>query len=405
MSAHDTPAAHAPVMQLTAPNTGRLQTAALGVGIIALLGAVILGFVGGSEFFQSYLMAFLFWVGLSLGALVLLLVQHMAGGPWGAIISRPLEAAVSLLPLMGLLFIPLLFGARDLFVWTDAAFLAENATVANKTQYLNLPFFIVRAVIYFLIWSSGAILYRRLSARQDESNENAGLLGYRMKNMAGVWFVVYVMTMTFAGIDWAMSLTPVWFSGIYPVILMAGQAVTAIAFIILVIVALAARNASIDGLLTPKRLQDLGNLLMAVIMFWAYVQVSQLIILWSNNVAETASWYVLRFSDAWIGLSAFLLFFGFFAPFMILFSRWVKRKRAVLTIVAVWALVVQLLNIFWFIAPTFGRAGFPLTLSDVLLFVGLGGVWLAGFARMLTTRNVLPANDPRLLRVLVDHHA
>lgn len=405
MSAPATTHSRSAAMHVAAPETLRLQTAALGVGVVALVGSVILGFAGGSGFFQSYLMAFLFWVGLSLGALVLLLVQHLAGGSWGALISRPLEAAVSLLPLMGLLFVPLLFGARDLFVWTDAAYLAEHVTVANKTQYLNLPFFIVRAVLYFLLWSSAALLYRRLSARQDENDAGAGRLGYRMKSMAGAWFIVYVMTMTFAGIDWAMSLTPTWFSGIYSVILMASQTITAIAFIILVIVALAGRNASIDALLTPKRLQDLGNLLMAVTMFWAYVQVSQLIILWSNNIVETASWYTLRFSSEWIGLSAFLLFFGFFAPFMILFSRWVKRKRGVLTIVAVWALVVQLLNVFWFLAPTFGRTGFPLTLTDLLLFVGLGGVWLAAFARMLSSRNVLPANDPRLLRVMADHHA
>lgn len=398
---HSTPRA----MQVAAPETARLQTAALGVGVVALVGAVVLGFGGSSGFFQSYLMAFLFWVGLSLGALVMLLMQHLAGGSWGALISRPLEAAVSLLPLMGLLFIPLLFGARELFVWTDAAYLAEHATVANKTQYLNLPFFIVRAVIYFLIWSFAAIVYRRLSARQDDDGAGAGRIGYRMKSMSGAWFVVYVMTMTFAGIDWAMSLTPTWFSGIYSVILMSGQAISAIAFIILVIVALAGRNASIDALLTPKRLQDLGNLLMAVTMFWAYVQVSQLIILWSNNVVETAGWYTVRLGPDWLGLSAFLLFFGFFAPFMILFSRWVKRKRTVLIVVSVWSLVVQLLNVFWFIAPTFERTGFPLTLTDVLLFIGMGGLWLAAFARMLSSRNVLPANDPRLLRVMADHHA
>src|SRR5690606_13776237 len=142
---------------------------------------------------------------------------------------------------------------------------------------------------------------------------------------------------------------PTWFSGIYPVIIMASQAITAIAFIIGVIVMLAERNASIDALLTPRRLQDLGNFLMAITMFWAYVQVSQLIILWSNNVVETASWYVVRLGPSWVGVSAFLLFFGFFAPFMILFSRWVKRKRRALIIVAIWSLFTQLLNYFWFI--------------------------------------------------------
>ncbi len=391
-------------LQFEPPDTSRLQTGALAVGAIALVGAAVLGFGNATGFFQSYLMAFLFCIGLSLGAFILMVVQNMAGGSWGALISRPLEAATALLPLMALLFVPLLFGMDRLFVWTDADYLASNAIVANKTAYLNVPFFIIRAVIYFALWTLAALLYRRLSARQDGSGSEAGKLGYRMKSMSGMWLVVYVMTMTFAGIDWAMSVTPIWFSGIYSVILMISQAITAMAFIILVLISLAGRNASIDALLTPKRLQDLGNFLMAFTMFWAYTQVSQLMIIWSNNIVETAEWYVIRLSPEWVGLSAFLLFFGFFAPFMILFSRWVKRKRRTLAIVAVWAIVVQILNIIWFLVPAFGRTGAQITLTDILMFVGMFLVWLAAYARMLSSRNVLPVNDPRLLRATAEHH-
>ncbi len=391
-------------LQFEPPDTSRLQTGALAVGAIALVGAAVLGFGNATGFFQSYLMAFLFCVGLSLGAFILMVVQHMAGGSWGALISRPLEAAVALLPLMAILFVPLLFGMDRLFVWTDADYLASHALVANKTAYLNVPFFIVRAVIYFGVWTLAALLYRRLSARQDEVGHDGGKLGYRMKSMSGMWVVVYVMTMTFAGIDWAMSVTPMWFSGIYSVILMISQAITAMAFIILVLISLAGRNASIDALLTPKRLQDLGNFLMAFTMFWAYTQVSQLIIIWSNNIVETAEWYVIRLGPEWVGLAAFLLFFGFFAPFMILFSRWVKRKRRTLAIVAVWAIFVQILNIVWFLVPAFGRSGSQITLIDILMFAGMFLVWLAAYARMLSSRNVLPVNDPRLLRATAEHH-
>lgn len=391
-------------LQFEPPDTSRLQTGALAVGAIALVGAAVLGFGNATGFFQSYLMAFLFCIGLSLGAFILMVVQNMAGGSWGALISRPLEAATALLPLMAILFVPLLFGMDRLFVWTDADYLASHAIVANKTAYLNVPFFIIRAVIYFALWTLAALLYRRLSARQDGSGHDGGKLGYRMKSMSGMWLVVYVMTMTFAGIDWAMSVTPTWFSGIYSVILMISQAITAMAFIILVLISLAGRNASIDALLTPKRLQDLGNFLMAFTMFWAYTQVSQLMIIWSNNIVETADWYVIRLGPEWVGLSAFLLFFGFFAPFMILFSRWVKRKRRTLAIVAVWAIVVQILNIIWFLVPAFGRTGAQITLTDILMFVGMFLVWLAAYARMLSSRNVLPVNDPRLIRATAEHH-
>ncbi len=387
------------------PDTSRFQLVALVVGAVSLAAAIVLGFLAPRGFFESYLTAYLFWIGLSLGSLVLLFVEHLAGGSWGAVISRPLEAGIATLPMMALLFIPVLFGMHYVYAWTDPAYVAEHHSVAVKTGYLNIPFFVLRAAIYFLVWIVGAMLYRRLSARQDRERVRSGVLGFRMKNMGGVWMVAYILTMTLAGIDWAMSLTPTWFSGIYSAILMASQAITAWAFAIFTAVFLASRNEDYDRLLTPKRLQDLGNLLMATTMFWAYTHVSQLIIQWSNNVTDTNTWYVLRLGPQWLGLSAFMLFFGFFAPFMILFSRWVKRKRRALTLVAGWALLVQLINVYWFVVPTFHRAGAQVTVVDILLLIGMGGIWLAVAARALSGRQVLPVNDPRLVKVMAEHHA
>lgn len=394
-------------LKLPPIDTGKAQMAGLVIGGAALAAAVILGFTGRADgFFQSYLVSYLFWAGLSIGSLALLFLVHLAGGSWGALIVRPLEAAASAVPLFALLFVPIILGMGRLYPWTDAAYVASQPTVEAKTLYLNTAFFIVRAVIIFGIFTLGSLLYRNLSKRQDaeSSGEGAARTGYRMKNLSGLWFVAYVLTMTFAAFDWAMSLTPTWFSGIYPGIIMASQVISALAAVILVMVNLARVNPTIDKLLTPKRLQDLGNLLMATTMFWAYTQVSQLIIQWSNNVVETATWYVVRLGPEWVGLSAFLLFFGFFAPFMILFSRWVKRTRRALSIVAIWALVVQCLNYYWFLVPAYGRTGFQVTLLDVLLLIGLGGIWVAVYARALAARNVVPANDPRLLKV-VEHHA
>ncbi len=392
-------------LKLPPIDTSKLQLGALVVGLIALAGAAVLGFTQAGDFFQSYLMAYLFVLGISLGSLMLLFVVHLAGGSWGALIQRPLEAAASLIPLLALLFIPILFAMKDLYPWTNPEYVAQWHMVEAKTAYLNVPFFIVRTVIVFALWTLGAYVYRSLSRKQDEAEGEAGKTGYRMKSMAGLWMVVFIMTMTFASIDWAMSLTPIWFSGIYPGIFIASQVITAIAATILVMVNLAKVNPTIDRLLTPKRLQDLGNLMMAVTMFWAYTHISQLMIQWSNNVSETASWYVTRLGPDWVGFSAFLLFFGFFAPFMILFSRWVKRKRRALSIVAVWALVVQALGIFWMIAPALNRPGPQINLTDILLLVGMLGVWLALYARALGSRNVLPANDPRLVKVVAEHHA
>lgn len=380
----------------TSLDFSRQSMVALVLGAAGLVAAVIGAFFGTEAFFQSYLLAFLFWLGLALGCLILLVVNHMAGGSWGALIRRPLEAGVSVLPVMALFFIPLLFGLNALYVWTDPAYVATHPTVDAKTAYLNVPFFIARAVIYFALWILAAALYLRGSARQDEDADGSGRIGYRLKSMGGLGIVVYVATMTFAGVDWAMSLTPVWFSGIYSAILMISQAITAIAFIIAVMVFLAARHEAVNELLTAKRLQDLGNFLMAFTMFWAYTSASQLIIQWSNNVVETNPWYVVRLSPEWVGVGTFLMVFGFFAPFAILFSRWVKRKRSALTAVAIWAIVVQIVNLFYFLVPTYDRAGPALTWLDIALVVGIGGIWMFAFFRSLGSRPILPLHDPRL---------
>jgi hypothetical protein len=384
-------------------SVGRLKTVALGLAIIGIAVGLIRAFGSSENFFESYLLSFLFWLGLALGCFVILLVVHLAGGSWGAVIRRPLEAGVAVLPLMALLFVPLLFGINSLFVWTNPEFLASHPTVDIKTSlYLNIPFFLVRAALYFALWVGGAFLFLRLSVQQDRDKTHSGKLGYRMKSLAGLWVVIYILTMTFAAIDWAMSLTPVFWSGIYSVILMISQAISGMAFIILVMVFLSRKLPQVDKLLTAKRLQDYGNFLMAFTMFWAYTSFSQLIILWSNNVTETASWYVLRLGSEWNIVAGSLLVFGFFAPFLILFSRWVKRKRLTLSLVAIWALIVQMTNMFWFIVPTFQRAGPQISILDLALFVGIGGLWLWVYAHTLASRPIIPLNDPRIPQVNID---
>ena len=387
-----------------AADFGRLQTLSLIVGAVGVAAALILALLGGEGFFESYLLSYIFWVGLSLGCLVMLFVQHLAGGSWGALIRRPLEAGVAVLPILALLFIPLLFGLDSLYPWTNAEYVETHPTVAAKVAYLNVPFFIARAVVYFAVWVGAALFFLRLSRRQDREPANSGSIGFRMKAVSAMWIVIYVLTMTFAGIDWGMSLTPTWFSGIYSVILMISQAITAVAFIVVVMVMLAGMFPAVNELLTAKRLQDLGNFLMAFIMFWAYVSFSQLIIIWSNNTVETSTWYVTRLETGWVALSSFLLVFGFFAPFAILFSRWVKRKRAALVVVSLFVIFIQLIDTYWILVPSFERTGPQLLLLDILLTIGLGGIWLAAFLRSLGSRPILPLHDPRLAPDLHDEH-
>lgn len=385
-------------------SVSRPVVVALALGLLGLVAGLLIG-TAGATFFGAYLMAFLFWTGLSLGALVLLAVNHMAGGSWGALIRRPLEAMVAALPLTALFFVPLLFGIGALYPWADPVYVAAHPLVEFKAGYLNTPWFIIRGAVYFAAWIAMAWFFLRTAREQDDRPAEAGRLGYRMRTVGGPAIVVYVIAMTLAAIDWGMSLTPEWWSGIYSLIFMIGQAISAKALVILAIIWLARRDAKVDALLTWKRLQDLGNFLMAFIMFWAYVNVSQLVIQWSNNIVETNTFYVLRFDvEPWRGMGIYLAVAGFAMPFLILLSRWVKRRRSALAFMAGWALLNQALHVYWYIAPEVGRTGLPLA-GDVLLFLGLGGVWLAFVLRSLASRSLIPANDPRLKHPPVPAHA
>lgn len=370
----------------------RVQRTSLIVGGVALAASVLIVLFGGEGFFQSYLYAYLFWLGLALGCMAMLLVQHLVGGSWGAMIRRPLEAGVMVLPLMGILFIPLLLGMGTLYEWTHADVVAASPILQAKTAYLNVPFFIIRALFYFAVWIGGAYLFWRWSQRQDDGDSS---VTDKLKRYSAPGLILYILTMTFAAYDWGMSLEPEWFSGIYGVTFMIGQVISSVAFIIGFIV-LFNRKEPLSEMADRTRVQDLGNFLMGFTMFWAYVSVSQYIIIWSGNVVETASWYAYRMDGAWRGVALFLLVFHFFVPFLVLFSRWVKQSMRMLVWVAMWMILMRFVDLFWIIVPAFGREGFPLHLLDVVLVVGIGGLWLGAFAYWMKGKSLLPLNDPRI---------
>ncbi|MDZ7705217.1 MAG: hypothetical protein U5L04_12130 [Trueperaceae bacterium] len=370
----------------------RVQRVSLVVGGVALFAGIISAFFGVASFFQSYLYAYLFWLGLALGCMAMLLVQHLVGGSWGAMIRRPLEAGVMVLPLMGILFIPLLLGMGSLYEWTHADVVAASPILQAKTAYLNVPFFIIRAIFYFAVWIGGAYLFWRWSQRQDDGDSSVTA---KLQRYSAPGLILYILTMTFAAYDWGMSLEPEWFSGIYGVTFMIGQVISSVAFLIGFVV-LFNRKEPLSEMVNRTRVQDLGNFLMGFTMFWAYVSVSQYIIIWSGNIVETASWYAYRMDGEWRGVALFLLVFHFFVPFLVLFSRWVKQSMRMLVWVAMWMILMRFVDLFWIIVPAFGREGFPLHLLDVVLVVGIGGLWLAAFAYWMKGKSLLPLNDPRV---------
>ena len=370
-----------------------MQRKALMVGLGALALAVLGGLLNRAAFFQAYLLGYVFWTGIAVGCLGVLMLHHLVAGRWGYVIQRFLEAGVRTLPLLALLFVPLLFGLQDLYVWARPEVVATDALLQHKQRYLNGPAFFGRAACYFLIWIGTGTILTMLSARQDQGI-GTGPLTRRLQVVSGPGLILYGMAVTFAAVDWVMSLEPHWFSSIYGVVFLVGQALLALAFVTRVVVWLANRPP-IKGAMGPTQLHDLGNLLLAFVMLWAYIAFSQYLIIWSGNLPEENQWYLHRIAGGWGAVALILIVFHFVVPFLLLLSRTTKRRAKMLGAVATGILVVRLIDLFWLIAPAFHGEGFHLHWLDLVLPIGLGGLWLATFLGLLKRRPLLAERDPR----------
>jgi hypothetical protein len=271
---------------------GRLRLGALVVGVVFLIVLFAGAFFNRDQFFHSYLIGYIFWIGIALGSLALLMLQHLTGGGWGMVIRRILEAATRTLPLMLILFMPILFGARHIYPWTDRAKMAQaheaEALLDKVDHYLNLKFFILRAAVYFAIWLVLAYLLSRWSREQDTSTDRAPTK--KMRVLSGPGMVLFVLTVSFAAIDWVMSISPAWYSTIFGLLFVASFALSGLAFAIAMVAMLADREPMAD-VVAPLHFHDLGKLLLALVMLWAYFSYSQFLIIWSGNLPEEIVWY------------------------------------------------------------------------------------------------------------------
>ena len=384
------------------PNVSRVQQGALIVGAVFTIIFAIEFFVDRNQFFRSYLFAFSFWAGISIGSLALLMLQHLTGGGWGLVIRRVLEAATRTLLLVLVLFVPIVLGAHRIYKWTDAHEVAEHPVLTEKSRYLNLPFFTVRAAIYFAIWLALAYFLNRWSLLQDQTADRKYTKNMRV--LSGPGMVLFVFTVSFASIDWFMSLDWEWSSTIYGFIFVAAWSLSALAFTIAVMAALS-KHEPMNNVVAQLHFHDLGKLLLALVMLWSYFAFSQFLIIWSGNLPEEIRWYLPRIHGAWgaIALAVIVLHFAF--PFLFLLSRSLKRHAGKLVIVAVLILVMRLIDLFWMIAPNFTGATFHFSWMDLVAPIAMGSLWLGIFARALTQRPLIPINDPLYETVLEQKHA
>ena len=365
-------------------------------GAVAVLGAVgcaILGAANPKQFFFSWLVAFLFFMSLALGALFFVLIQYAAQGGWGIVLRRIGETTFSTIPVMALLFVPVLFGLHDLYEWSHADAAEHDALLRWKAPYLNTTFFLIRTVLFFGIWSFIAILYFRGSRGQDTTGDPA--VSARLRRFAGPAIIVLALTQTFAAIDWIMSLTPHWYSTMFGVYFFAGSWVGFIA--LLSIVAPAMRGAGLlDTVIRADHLQDVGKFLFAFTAFWAYIAFSQFFLMWYGNMPEETIWYKTRMEGSWMSVSVLLLVGHFVAPFLYLMGRSVKRNGATLAVGGLWLLAMHFVDLYWQVMPTLHPEGFRPALLDVTALMAVGGSFVAAVSWLMRRQALVPLRDPRL---------
>ena len=374
-----------PLLDTYAPpaaDLDRLGRTGLLVGGGAAVITAALAVANPERFVESYLVAFVWVLGIALGCFGLMTIHHLSSGAWGVMIRRILEAATRTIPLFALAFLPIALGLSTLYSWARPDAHQEGL----RAVYLTPSGYLVRAAICFALWSVFAWALSRMSLKQDETGDPG--LRRRMQRVASGGVAVHVLLMTFCAVDWLMSLNPDWASTIYGFYVIVGQVVSALSFVILMALFLSNR-APLEGRFRSVHFHDYGKLLLAFIMIWAYFAVSQFLIIWSGNLPEETSWYMGRMIGGWKWFSLLLVFMHFLLPFVLLLSRNLKRDRSRLAKVAAMMLVARWLDLYWLAAPAFSDHAniHPL---DITTPVALFGLWLFAFTRELKTRSLLP---------------
>jgi hypothetical protein len=381
----------------------KIQQRALIVGAVGLIGCVAGAVLDLEQFLHSYLFGYVFWLGLGLGAFALLTLHNLVGGGWGFSIRRVLESSTKTIPILALLFLPILLGMGHIYEWSHADVVAHDKGLAHKALYLNTTFFIVRVVFYFVIWWGLSTLLLRKMRRQEESG---GIFDPRgLQNYSAATLIILFLTGTFAAFDWLMSLDPHWYSTVYGMIFMVDAALSTFGFAIMMLVMMMNSSSSFGGRIKQVYVHDLGNLLFAFTMLWAYLSVSQLIILWSGNIPEEVLWYSHRIGGGWQVFPIILVIFHFAVPFLVLLLRKTKRTPKLLARVALLVIVMRFIDLYWLITPAFSPDHFHFSWIDIATPLFVGGAWLWYFAgRLKKETELIPLNTPYLVMEAAAEH-
>jgi len=369
------------------PDTPRWQSRALMAGIAGAIFCIIAGVLDLKDFLRGYLIAYMFWTGLSLGCMALLMVQYLSGGFWGLSIRRILEAGAKNLALMFVLFLPILVLRHHLYSW-----MGDPALTKENHWYLNQFNWTVRWLLYFAIW--GLLTYGLIRrGNMQDAPIPAGKYP-RFQGLAGIGCVLYALTASFAAVDWVMSLDPQWGSTIYGLIFLVGQGLSALCFSIIMLTVLT-RYSPYREIIKPTQFHDIGKLTLAFVMLFAYFSFSQWLIIWSGNLPDEISWYLQRIRGAWGWVIIGIVLLHFALPFALLLSRERKRAGRRLIGLAILLMFMRMVDIYWYTIPNFHDAKL-FSIWYLAAPIGLGGLWLAAFFYNFRKRPLLPLYEPQV---------
>lgn len=371
----------------------KLPIVAFVVGVAGIAGTFALGMGNTKQLYHSWLVALLYFLSLALGSLFFVLIQFLAKAGWSVVVRRIAENLAAPVPIFALLFVPILMGMHDLYHWTHADAVAHDELLQGKSSFLNNGFFIVRAVVYFAVWSFLATWYRRQSVAQDQTGDHAYTRRMTMASAPGV--AAFALSITFAAFDWAMSLDPHWYSTMWGVWYFSGAILSA--FALITVFTLRLQGAGLlRGVVNGEHYHDLGKLVFAFTVFWAYISFSQYFLIWYANIPEETSYFAHRMGNSWESVGILLMVGHFAVPFLFMMPRTIKRNPATLFLGACWVLLMHYVDIYYAVMPNLHHEGVQFAATDALAFLGVGGVYL-GLALMMMRKGALvPVKDPRL---------
>jgi hypothetical protein len=400
-----------PHLDLTAPEVVRkISQRSLVIGVVFALISGALAFLRPDEFYRAYLLGFMCWLGVALGSMAIVMIRHLTGGGWGTVIRRILGAAMRTLPVLAILFIPIIIavGQHRIYPWAMPLESIQDTHIREhlekhsfiKASYLNFSGFFIRAFLYFAIWNVLSFLLSKWSKQTDHvgAPDNSG----RFKAVAGPGLILYGFTISFAAIDWVMSLDPSWISTIFGLLILIGEVLSAMCFAV-VVERILFNYKPMSEMLTPDFVHDHGKWMLTFIMVWAYFSFSQWLIIWAGNLPTEITFYLKRLSNGWGSIGLFLVLFHFAIPFALLLSRPFKRDIRKLVWLAVWMMLMRYLDLFWIIEPNFSKT-LTVTIADIVVPIAIGGIWLWYFFRNLAALPLLPAYDPDAHEVLQPAH-